>query len=803
MFEGGERHLSTKTKYSNHGIAALCGVAVLFIGETVPLYVSAEQAEQDIPEIVTVNMEEPAEDVFFDEKIPEDSVQSGELSGTAGMPLPESEPEPGEIPTETLTETESQGEAVPESGQPETPSETETKPSEASADSEAGRQPFPAENEAVQPEAPEETEARQTKDPAVGESETVKPQPQTEGSNSQPERPAETETKQTEVKPAPQPGLVSPPAPQPELVPPPAPQPETVPVQAPAGTVKPETEPAPGSNDTARTEESSETEDEWFSEYSQTEFFSEYDETETETEMIGIDTSICGTDLYGDGSWDYGSYGGSTWWDPSWYITSKYRFRQVDKVILTAGGEAVDVMEEAKADSDEVGRIPQFGVAYLLQEEKNGWLYIESGEVRGFVQAGSLKKEKEEGGLAEIVGDENLATAKALCEKSDNDAYTHTLTTVQDVTVPKEYAVLIRPEDIHEYADERSRVVGKGQSGALVCVLETSEDGWDFVESGNVRGFIPPENLVAGENAEKMVENTGETTFFGISQELDPEENRSFYYTLTSTQTAADELGQEIADYAASFVGRLGYVWGGNDLSGGTDCSGFVQAVYASYGVSLPRLAQEQGCCGQEVRNLEDARAGDVVYWGGGPHVGIYLGDGKVVECHGNESNTLQNPGPGPTIRNVGYMEITSIRRYLIEAPDMQGTGGNRTDPTPYSTKQLELIWAIVAQEDNGSYEGALAVISSAMNRTESPKWGYEGGNALSQLTAAGQYCYSNDSCWIPRLDGNVPAYVKQAVHDCLNSGIRNHTHTSFRSTRGKVTGDDAVQVGGNWYFDS
>ena len=538
------------------------------------------------------------------------------------------------------------------------------------------------------------------------------------------------------------------------------------------------------------------------SEEEQTEyFFPEYDETETE--IIGIDPSLYDGDAYEDGSGGYGSYGGSTWWDPSWYITSKYRFRQVDKVILTSGGEAVDVMEEPKTNADRVGRIPQFGVAYLLQEEKNDWLYIESGEVRGFVKAGKLKKEDGEGGLAGIVGDDNLATAKALCEKSDNDAYTHTLTTVQDVTIPKEYAVLIRPEDIHEYADEKSRVVGKGQSGALVCVIETTEDGWDFVESGNVRGFIPPENLVAGENAEKMVESTGETTFFGISQELDPEENRSFYYTLTSTQTAADELGQEIADYAASYVGRLGYVWGGNDLTSGTDCSGFVQAVFASYGVNLPRLAQEQGSCGQEIGSLEEARAGDVIYWGGGPHVGIYLGDGKVVECHGNESNTMDNPGPGPTVQDAGYMEITSIRRFLIEAPDMQGSGGNRTDPTPYTQKQLELIWAIVAQEDNGSYEGALAVISSAMNRTESPKWGYEGGNALAQLTAAGQYCYSIDNYWIPRLDGNVPAYVKQAVYDCLNNGIRNHTHTSFRSRRQKTAGADAVQVGGNWYFDS
>ena len=731
--------MSTKTKYGKRRIAALCGAAVLFAGEVSPVNAFAEQTEQDAAALPLMSMEAPVGDGAS-----EDISNLTEAAQTAEMPMSESNQETGGIPTETTVETEQKSE--PETGQLESPAESESSQSETPAESETGQTEKPAESETVQ----------------TPQSETVPVQTETQSTtvngDGKSEAQTQSETIQTETS-----------------------QTETTQTEASSET---------GESSTAGSEEE------------QTELCFP-DEDETETEIIGIDPSLYDTDSYGDGSRGYGSYGGSTYWDPSWYITSKYRFRKIDKVILTSGGDAVDVMEEPEADADKVGRIPPFGVAYFLQEEKNGWMYIESGEVRGFVRAGKLKKEDKEDGLAGIVGDDKLAKAKALCEKSDNNAYTHTLTTVQDVTVPKEYAVLIRPEDIHEYADEKSRVVGKGQSGALVCVLENTEDGWDFVESGNVRGFIPPENLVAGENAEKMVASTGETTFFGISQELDPEENRSFYYTLTSTQTAADELGQEIADYAASYVGRLGYVWGGNDLSSGTDCSGFVQAVFASYGVNLPRLAQEQGSCGQEIGSLQEARAGDVVYWGGGPHVGIYLGNGKVVECHGNESNTPEDPGPGPTIQDASYMGITSIRRFLIDAPDMQGTGGNRTDPTPYTQKQMELIWAIVAQEDNGSYEGALAVISSAMNRTESPKWGYEGGNALSQLTAAGQYCYSIDSYWIPRLDGNVPAFVKQAVYDCLNNGIRNHTHTSFRSKPQKTGNSEAVQVGGNWYFDS
>lgn len=131
-----------------------------------------------------------------------------------------------------------------------------------------------------------------------------------------------------------------------------------------------------------------------------------------------------------------------------------------------------------------------------------------------------------------------------------------------------------------------------------------------------------------------------------------------------------------------------------------------------------------------------------------------------------------------------------------------EGSGAYNIDPSDYSQEELELIWAIVHQEDNGSYEGALAVISCAMNRVDTPRWAYCGSNALSQLKAPGQFCYTNDSHWRSWLGGNVSAHVKLAVDDCLNKGIRNHGYTSFRSTQGSETGTNGAYVGGNYYFN-
>lgn len=114
------------------------------------------------------------------------------------------------------------------------------------------------------------------------------------------------------------------------------------------------------------------------------------------------------------------------------------------------------------------------------------------------------------------------------------------------------------------------------------------------------------------------------------------------------------------------------------------------------------------------------------------------------------------------------------------------------------SQSQLETIWAIVMQEAGANYEGALAVMSSAINRVNSPRWSYLGDSVYEQLTAPGQYCYSIDNYWQKYLGGNVPDVVKQAVADGLQ-GKTNHSYTCFRSTSG---GDSSrVNIGGNWFF--
>lgn len=115
-----------------------------------------------------------------------------------------------------------------------------------------------------------------------------------------------------------------------------------------------------------------------------------------------------------------------------------------------------------------------------------------------------------------------------------------------------------------------------------------------------------------------------------------------------------------------------------------------------------------------------------------------------------------------------------------------------------YSDEELDLLCAITAQECSSSYNGALAVITCAANRTQSSKWKHYGSDPLSQYMAPYQFCYTIDNHWKKRLNGNYPSHVKQAVIDALN-GKRNHNYLSFRAA-GYANG---VNIGGNVYFSA
>ncbi len=143
--------------------------------------------------------------------------------------------------------------------------------------------------------------------------------------------------------------------------------------------------------------------------------------------------------------------------------------------------------------------------------------------------------------------------------------------------------------------------------------------------------------------------------------------------------------GNAIGDFAAQYIGTP-YVWGGNSLTGGVDCSGLVQQVYKHFGITLPRVTYDQIGEGKAV-GLKGLRPGDLVFFdtkpGGGPdHVGIYMGDGKMIHA----------PRPGKSVEiadmTKGYYVDTFMGGRRISGVHSTGSSDSDYEQSPKLTPE-------------------------------------------------------------------------------------------------------------------
>lgn len=102
--------------------------------------------------------------------------------------------------------------------------------------------------------------------------------------------------------------------------------------------------------------------------------------------------------------------------------------------------------------------------------------------------------------------------------------------------------------------------------------------------------------------------------------------------TPKKTSTKSDASGEAIVASAKKYLGTP-YVWGGSSTSG-FDCSGLTSTVYREHGISIPRTARKQAFGGTIISESE-AQVGDLVVFtqNNYGHVGIYAGDGKIVDA--------------------------------------------------------------------------------------------------------------------------------------------------------------------------
>lgn len=216
---------------------------------------------------------------------------------------------------------------------------------------------------------------------------------------------------------------------------------------------------------------------------------------------------------------------------------------------------------------------------------------------------------------------------------------------------------------------KESEYVGKLYPGYAAKITGPVGE-WTAVESGDVTGYVKTEYILTGAEAQTYAEN-----LVTEAQQEGKEEVEAFNYAVSREseeaqmtqevqenvqQTETTEVsaqpasnGQAIVDYACQFIGNP-YVWGGTSLTDGADCSGFVQSVFAHFGISLPRTTYDQINAGVEV-SYDQAMPGDLICYDG--HIGIYIGNGQIVNA--------QNPEQGIGISPATYTTILSVRRIV------------------------------------------------------------------------------------------------------------------------------------------
>lgn len=299
--------------------------------------------------------------------------------------------------------------------------------------------------------------------------------------------------------------------------------------------------------------------------------------------------------------------------------------------------------------SDWTGKLYKGNVA-TVDDWVGTWVKVTSGLVTGYVQTEELLTgEAAEAYMDNYIGETATVTADVLNVRDGQNTDANILTQIT--------------------MDERYQVTGDSVSG------------WYPVQVGNIAGWVcgdyvnvspdfsyaeskaEEEARLAQAEAEKEAAQKEEqarkdaeqqNSQAGMTGESNEAENVSQEaMAQTTAGQEAVSAGQAVVDFACQFIGNP-YVWGGTSLTEGCDCSGFVQSVYANFGVALPRTTWDMESAGMEV-SFEEAMPGDLILYDG--HVGLYMGDGTIVNAIDSEH--------GIGISNATFTYIVTVRRVI------------------------------------------------------------------------------------------------------------------------------------------
>lgn len=360
---------------------------------------------------------------------------------------------------------------------------------------------------------------------------------------------------------------------------------------------------------------------------------------------------------------------------------------EYDNIGISVAADYVNVRKKPNTDSKVLGKLYR-GSAATIQDRTGDWVKIRSGQVEGYIKSDYLaigfSAEKLVDKFGTKIATINTETLKVR-EAKNTECAVLTLVSGEEsfeiLREDKEWVKIMVDGDTKgfvskEYVDisvkfkkavsieeEREEARKKAAAAAAAAREDMAQQPSQPSSNSGSSGNSSSSNGNSGSGSSSNNSGGGSSIqgSAGKSNHSDSSKKPSGGSSGGSNNSSSaigSGDGSAIASYALQFVGNP-YVYGGSSLTHGTDCSGFTQAVFRKFGISLPRTSGSQSGVGKKI-SVSSARAGDLIFYaknGRVNHVAICIGGGRVVHA--------SNPTTGITTSNMNYRTPYCARRVI------------------------------------------------------------------------------------------------------------------------------------------
>ncbi|MCM1246391.1 MAG: C40 family peptidase [Roseburia sp.] len=357
---------------------------------------------------------------------------------------------------------------------------------------------------------------------------------------------------------------------------------------------------------------------------------------------------------------------------------------EYDKTGISIAADYVNVRKKPNTDSKVVGKLYR-GSAAKIKDKVGDWVKIRSGHVEGYIKSDYLaigfSAEKLVDKFGTKIATVNTETLKVR-EAKNTDCAVLTLVSGEESFevlredkewvkimvdgdtkgfVSKEYVKITvkfkKAVSIEEEREEARKKAAAEAAAAQAALPQQPAQSSSSSQSSSNSGSSSSHKSSSSSHKSSS-SKSGSSGKSSSSNKSSGNGGSSEESSSNSGDVVGSGDGSSIASYALQFVGNP-YVYGGSSLTNGTDCSGFSQAVFRKFGISLPRTSGEQAGVGKKI-SVSSARAGDLIFYarnGHINHVAICIGGGRVVHA--------SNPSTGITTSNIGYRTPYCARRIV------------------------------------------------------------------------------------------------------------------------------------------